>query len=161
MLSAVGFETPTQSRFNPDDSQTLIQQTTPMSPPKPPYYAVIFSSKRTADDNDLYAERSEAISCLAAIQPGYLGFESARDSTRHGITVSYWDSLENIKKWKINMEHLVVQKMGKELFYEEYHVRVAKVEREYHWTSSVSHKVTPDSTEPTDHGMTSPASENL
>lgn len=33
-------------------------------------------------------------------------------------------SLENIKNMKLNKEHLVVQKMGNEQFYEEYHVRV-------------------------------------
>ena len=73
---------------------------------------------------------------LASKQPGYLGADSARDSSRQGITVTYWDSLDNIKRWKTHAEHLMVQKMGRDVFYEEYHVRVAKVEREYHWAKA-------------------------
>jgi heme-degrading monooxygenase HmoA len=102
--------------------------------PNPPYYAVIFSSIRTTEADDLYASTAEDIFSLAAKQPGYLGHDTARDSTRHGITVTYWDSVENIKRWKTHAEHLVVQKMGTDMFYEEYHVRVAKIEREYRWS---------------------------
>ncbi len=46
--------------------------------PKPPYYAVIFSSHRTDGDNG-YAEMAERMATLAAEQPGYLGMESARE----------------------------------------------------------------------------------
>ena len=102
--------------------------------PKSPYYAVIFSSIRTTEADHLYASTAKDIFSLAAKQPGYLGYETARDSTRHGITVIYWDSLENIKRWKTDAEHLVVQKMGRDIFYKEYHVRIAKVEREYRWS---------------------------
>jgi heme-degrading monooxygenase HmoA len=35
---------------------------------------------------------------LASVQPGFLGVESAREGV--GITLSYWDSLEAIQKWK-------------------------------------------------------------
>ena len=61
--------------------------------PKPPYYAVIFSSHRTDGDNG-YGEMAERMAELAAQQPGYLGMESAREGL--GITVSYWESLEAI-----------------------------------------------------------------
>ena len=46
--------------------------------PEPPYWAVIFSSIRTEGDNG-YGAMAEAMERLAAQQPGYLGFESARD----------------------------------------------------------------------------------
>ena len=104
--------------------------------PKPPYYAVIFSSRRTTDANNEYAKAATEMFSLASQQPGYIGHESVRDDSREGITVTYWDSLENIKKWKTNAEHLVIQKMGRDIFYEEYHVKIAKVEREYHWRKS-------------------------
>jgi hypothetical protein len=41
----------------------------------------------------------------------------------------------------MNADHVVVQKMGRDKFYEEYHVRVAKVEREYRWTKPNSQGV--------------------
>ena len=59
--------------------------------PEPPYTAVIFTSRRTAVEEDEYSAVSERMEKLAAGQPGYLGIESARDPlSRFGITVSYW-----------------------------------------------------------------------
>ncbi|MEP4670288.1 MAG: antibiotic biosynthesis monooxygenase, partial [Cyclobacteriaceae bacterium] len=62
--------------------------------PKPPYYAVIFTSVRT-DMNEGYAATAERMVELGSQMPGFLGIESAREEV--GITVSYWDSLESIK----------------------------------------------------------------
>ncbi|MDD2875746.1 MAG: antibiotic biosynthesis monooxygenase [Acidiphilium sp.] len=96
--------------------------------PEPPYYAVIFSSIRTEGDHG-YAAMAEAMNRLAAEQPGYLGMESAREAI--GITVSYWADLESIRRWKAAAEHMVAQRLGQERWYAAYHVRVAKVERDY------------------------------
>ncbi len=96
--------------------------------PNPPYYAVIFTSQRTEDD-DGYAAMAEAMAKLAAQQEGYLGMESARDGL--GITVSYWRDLDSIRKWKMQADHLQAQALGKSQWYAAYKVRIAKVEREY------------------------------
>lgn len=92
------------------------------------YYAVIFTSTRTEVEAD-YAEMAIKMVELAKAQPGYIGMESARSEI--GITVSYWESLEAIKSWKANMEHLEAQEKGKTTWYKNYKVRIAKVEREY------------------------------
>jgi heme-degrading monooxygenase HmoA len=102
---------------------TLIAST-----PKPPYYAVIFTSQRTEGDNG-YAEMAAKMLELAAQQPGYLGVESAREDL--GITVSYWSDLESIKNWKANLEHKQAQKYGHEKWYWSFKVRISKVERDY------------------------------
>lgn len=96
--------------------------------PDPPYYAVIFSSIRSAGDNG-YAAMAERMLELAAQQQGFLGVESAREGL--GITVSYWDSIEAISNWKRNAEHLEAQRLGHQLWYSGFKVRVAKVERDY------------------------------
>lgn len=70
--------------------------------PKPPYYAVIFTSIRTDGDSD-YSSMADKILKLAKQQDGFLGVENARD--KYGITVSYWQDLESIKKWKENATH--------------------------------------------------------
>ncbi|KJF42547.1 antibiotic biosynthesis monooxygenase family protein [Draconibacterium sediminis] len=95
--------------------------------PKPPYYAVIFTTQRTTIDEG-YAEMAQQMLELAQQQPGFLGEESARDGL--GITVSYWESLEAIKNWKNNAKHLQAQKLGKEKWYKKYKLRVAVVERD-------------------------------
>ncbi|MBI5381175.1 MAG: antibiotic biosynthesis monooxygenase [Opitutae bacterium] len=68
---------------------------------------------------------------LASTMPGFLGVESARDAAGVGITVSYWQSEEDIRNWKQNAEHLRAQEAGKTTWYAEYALRVAKVERAY------------------------------
>ena len=93
-----------------------------------PYYAVIFTSTRTELDEN-YSEMAIKMETLAKQQPGFLGVESARNEI--GITVSYWESLEAIRNWKANMEHLEAQEKGKTTWYKNYKVRIAKVEREY------------------------------
>lgn len=50
-----------------------------------PYWAVIFTSKRT-DLDEGYADMAEKMVELAKLQLGFLGIESARDEI--GITVS-------------------------------------------------------------------------
>lgn len=93
-----------------------------------PYYAVIFTSTRTElDDN--YSEMAVKMETLAKQQPGFLGVESARNEI--GITVSYWESLEAIANWKQNLDHLDAQFLGRQKWYENYIVRIAKVEKEY------------------------------
>ena len=93
-----------------------------------PYYAVIFTSTRT-DLDDNYAEMAIKMENLAKQQPGFLGVESARNEI--GITVSYWESLEAIANWKQNLDHLDAQFLGRQKWYENYVVRIAKVEKEY------------------------------
>ncbi len=96
--------------------------------PKPPYYAVIFTSQKITEDKG-YGEMSDKMVELVCKQDGFLGFESAREEL--GITVSYWRDEESIKKWKANLEHQEAQKLGKELWYKQYKIRIAKVERDY------------------------------
>jgi len=89
--------------------------------PAAPYYAVIFTSLRTEGESG-YGKMAEAMEKLAAAQPGFLGL---------GITISYWESLESIAAWKQNSRHLVAQRRGRDRWYEEFKVRVCRVERDY------------------------------
>lgn len=98
--------------------------------PKPPYYAVIFTSVRT-DISEGYSATAERMVLLAKEQPGYLGHESARDNL--GITVSYWESLDAIKNWKQQSEHLQAQENGRNQYYAAYTTRICLVERDYHF----------------------------
>ncbi|GIU47381.1 antibiotic biosynthesis monooxygenase [Shewanella sairae] len=96
--------------------------------PKPPYYCVVFTSEMTVE-NDGYVTMAQRMVELAEQQQGFLGMESAREQV--GLTVSYWQSLEAIKVWKQNAEHLEAQKLGKKKWYSSFALRIAKVERDY------------------------------
>ncbi len=96
--------------------------------PKPPYYAVIFSSNRTKGDNG-YSEMADKMVKLAKEQDGFLGVESVRNEL--GITASYWRDLNAIKKWKENADHSIAREKGRNEWYKSFKTRIAKVERDY------------------------------
>lgn len=98
--------------------------------PAAPYYAVIFTSHRTAIDHG-YDEMADRMVELAGQQPGYLGIESFRQPDGYGVTISYWSSLEAIRQWKRNLEHQVAQRRGREEWYSRYMLRVCRVEYDY------------------------------
>jgi heme-degrading monooxygenase HmoA len=101
----------------------------------PPYYAVIFTARRTAGDKG-YSRMAGTMEELAKGQPGFLGIESAENIDGFEITVSYWDSEESIRAWKAQGEHQLAQKQGRKLWYEHYEIRISKVERAYNMQNS-------------------------
>lgn len=103
--------------------------------PRPPYFAVIFTSLRTPHEYG-YEATADQMSMLAQLQPGYLGHESAREGI--GNTVSYWDSLEAIRNWKQQADHIQAQLTGRTLWYDAYKVRICLVERDYAFDSDSS-----------------------
>ncbi len=96
--------------------------------PKPPYYAVIFSSIQVKDSKE-YSKMADKMIVLAKQQDGFIGVESAKNDI--GITVSYWRDLESIKKWKENTEHSVAREKGRNEWYSSFKTRISKVERDY------------------------------
>ncbi|ESQ82826.1 hypothetical protein AEAC466_15050 [Asticcacaulis sp. AC466] len=98
--------------------------------PAPPYYVVTFSSQRTQEEwgyNDMSTRMIE----LAAKQPGYLGVESVRGADGFGITNSFWENEDAIRNWKRVVDHMAAQKAGRDMWYDHYEVRIARVERAY------------------------------
>ena len=101
--------------------------------PAPPYYAVIFSSRRRGDDGDGYAETAARMEELVRGQPGFLGVESTRGADGFGITVAYFESEEAILAWRRNAEHTAARERGRAEWYRHFELRIAKVERAYGW----------------------------
>jgi heme-degrading monooxygenase HmoA len=73
---------------------------------------------------------SERMDAMASRQPGYLGHEAARGDDV-GITVSYWVDHAAAAAWKQVAEHLVAQERGRGVWYADYTVRIATVDRDY------------------------------
>ena len=101
------------------------------STPDPPYWVVMFTSRRTDQDEEGYERMGEAMAELASKQPGYLGIESTRDASGLGITVSYWESEAAIVAWRANAEHRIARETGRARWYQHFELRVARVERSY------------------------------
>ncbi len=85
----------------------ILQKKVPL-----PYYSVIFTSVKNSNLKE-YNEISTKIEEIISTQKGYIGMDTALQGI--GITISYWESLEDIKNWKANPIHLYAQKKGKKL----------------------------------------------
>ncbi|TKH22717.1 antibiotic biosynthesis monooxygenase [Bacillus wiedmannii] len=94
------------------------------------YYAVIFTSHLSNDTTD-YSTVADKMEELAKQQPGFLGVESARNHSGLGITISYWESLAAIDNWKQNALHKEAKKRGREQWYENFHLRICLVGKEF------------------------------
>lgn len=98
----------------------------------PDAVVVIFHAKHHAEEVG-YAETSARLSAMVEEAPGFLGMESLREGVA-SLTVSYWQTEEDVRNWQQEMEHLAAQKRGRAEWYSDYQVVVAKAFRQYGFT---------------------------
>ena len=115
-----------------------MSASTPARTPAPPYYAVIFTSKRSSHDERQYGIVAQRMVDLGSRYDGFLGIESVRGVDGFGITVSYWRDEAALRAWKRDTEHQKAQQGGRQSWYDCYEVRVAKVERAYGFARDAS-----------------------
>lgn len=96
------------------------------------HFAVIFYNKLNSA-SEKYNQVSDAMFELAKTQRGYLGLSSVRDSENIGITVSYWESIDCIKEWQSNTDHLAAQRFGIQEGYAWYHLVVSEIKYDRHF----------------------------
>jgi len=92
-------------------------------------YAVIFRAKINKLDSR-YSEMAMQMREIAINKYGCKEFISVTEGAQE-IAISYWQDQEQIKKWKQDSKHLVVQKLGQTIWYKSYTVQVVKTIREY------------------------------
>jgi len=94
-------------------------------------YVVIFLSSRSDDDHEGYEAMATVMERLARAQPGLIEMQSVRGPDGVGITVCYWESGAAISGWRQNVDHAAAQQYGKDKWYTDYRVTIARVERSY------------------------------
>lgn len=99
--------------------------------PSPPYYAVIFTSINALVDHTEHTEMYGRLAKLAENYPGYLGIEAARNPDGTGVAGVYFKDQAAIDAWAKDPEHQVAKKMGREVWYSNYMIRICRVERAY------------------------------
>jgi heme-degrading monooxygenase HmoA len=99
--------------------------------PKPPYYAVVFTSINADVDHTEHVAMSARMVELASKYDGFFGIEPARNGDGSGVAVSYWRDMDTIAKWARDPEHIIAKRKGQEIWYSHYMIRICRVEREY------------------------------
>ena len=87
-------------------------------------YAVIFKATTNKLDESYFstAKRMREL----AIEYGCKEFTAVTEGLQE-VAISYWDSLEQIKAWKANSEHIKAQELGKSKWYSDYKVEIVEV----------------------------------
>lgn len=92
-------------------------------------YIVFF--KATIKQLDaIYSEMAQMLRDKALGKYNCLKFETCSENGFE-IALSYWNSLEDIKRWQQDAEHQVAQRLGKEKWYQDFSVEICKIERSY------------------------------
>ena len=92
-------------------------------------YAVIFHAEIAQLDDEYFATAKQMRE-LAMTHYGCLDFVATTEGERE-VAISYWPSLDHIRLWKQNSEHLGAQQQGRARWYKSYKVEVVEVIRSY------------------------------
>ena len=93
-------------------------------------YVVIFKARiRTLDE--MYFSTAQQLRDKALTHFNCQHFEALTEG-EHEIALSYWNTLEDIRAWQQDAQHLVAQQLGKNQWYASFSVEICEVLRRYH-----------------------------
>lgn len=101
-------------------------------------YLIIFEVYPHPSQKNRYFELAAQLRETLLQQPGFIHVERFESLINEGkiLSLSCWESEEAIAGWRNHAEHMVVQKEGKANVFESYRLRVAKVVRDYDFSST-------------------------
>lgn len=88
-------------------------------------YAVIFKAKEKQLDSE-YSKMAQKMRELAFSKYNCKDFLTVSEDGLE-IAISYWESLEDIIRWKDDSQHKIAQKLGQEKWYDSYEIEIVEV----------------------------------
>lgn len=92
-------------------------------------YAVVFISQKSPHTEG-YASMLQEMLELGRQQPGFIRVDNVHNGNQ-GITISWWETLEDIDRWRRHPRHLEAKKRGRGQWYESYRIAICKVDKEW------------------------------
>lgn len=92
-------------------------------------YAVIFRAEINQRDQE-YSDTAVRLRSLAMEKYGCRNFVATTEGDQE-IAISYWETLEQISRWKQDAEHIKAQQLGRSKWYRTYQIQIVEVLREY------------------------------
>ena len=94
-------------------------------------YAVIFRAEINQFDQE-YSDTAARLRSLAVEKYGCRDFVAITEGQQE-IAISYWETLEQISRWKQDEQHIKAQQLGQSKWYKTYQVQIVEVLREYNY----------------------------
>ncbi|RLB71679.1 MAG: antibiotic biosynthesis monooxygenase [Deltaproteobacteria bacterium] len=92
-------------------------------------YAVIFRAEINQLDQE-YSDTAVRLRNLAMEKYGCRDFVAMTEGDQE-VAISYWETLEQISRWKQDAEHIKAQQRGRSKWYRTYQIQIVEVLREY------------------------------
>ncbi len=95
--------------------------------------AVIFESWPKAGSGDTYLEMGQKMASVIEGFDGFISIERFESVTEPGkfVSLSFWRDEASVTEWRNVVEHRKVQEGGRQSVFDDYHLRVAEVVRDY------------------------------
>ena len=81
---------------------------------------VIFRSRVRSEVIDEYYAHAEAMARIARAMPGFISYKGYTAEDGERVSVHEWASPEALRAWRMHPEHVAMQALGRERFYDEY-----------------------------------------
>ena len=90
----------------------------------------IFRARIRPSVREEYYERAEVMAQIARSMPGFVSYKaySAPDGER--VSIHEWETADQLRAWRLHPQHVAMQQIGRERFYEEYTLYVMDSPRE-------------------------------
>ena len=90
---------------------------------------VLFRSRLTPAAGDDYGAMAAEMVETARTMPGFIDVKAFKSEDGERLTVVWWQDEETLKAWREHARHRIAQGLGREKWYENFHLEVAHVIR--------------------------------
>jgi heme-degrading monooxygenase HmoA len=91
----------------------------------------IFRSRLRPENQEAYQQMAARMHDLAQQMPGFVSIKTFTAQDGERVSIVEFESEATHNAWRQHPEHREAQRLGRELFYSEFHIQVCKVERAY------------------------------
>jgi heme-degrading monooxygenase HmoA len=90
----------------------------------------VFRSRVREDHAEEYYDQADEMAEIARTMPGFISWKGYAAEDGERVSIHEWESAEHLAAWRNHPEHVRVQGLGRERFYEEYTLYVCDGPRE-------------------------------
>ncbi len=90
----------------------------------------IFRARVRESEANAYYALADELAKIARSMPGFISWKGYTADDGERVSVHEWTSAECLSAWRNHPEHVRVQKLGRECFYDEYTLYVCDQPRE-------------------------------
>lgn len=96
-------------------------------------YAVIFEVYPTKEGKEEYLKIASTLKAFLENREGFISVERFQSLVNENklLSLSFWEDEKSIEIWRNMFEHRMAQDKGNKGVFEDYRIRVAKVQRDY------------------------------